>query len=167
MNAAKPTTPAFHLASFTREDEFAVIALEHSCFPDPQGSTELRLAFAGSARMAWVAKRDGDPAAVGYMLFDLPAGADWVRILRLAVHPAARRRAVGALLVSTLASSLAKPPEWRPDLFCDVRESNLGGQLFFKQLGFAVTCTKRGYFADTGEDALLFHRRVRGGGMLA
>ncbi len=79
-------------------------------------------------------------------------------ILRLAVDPSWQRMAVGMQLVERLKSKLAVNRRAKLDVF--VRETNMPGLLFFQSQGFTALGLERGWFEDTGEDAILMQYRV-------
>lgn len=89
---------------------------------------------------------------VGYMIYELERKS--VTAYTFAVDPAYRRRGIGRQLLGKLAAKLA--PHRRTHLFVECRETNLGGQLFFRAMGMRATAVMREHFEDTGEDAIRF-----------
>jgi ribosomal-protein-alanine N-acetyltransferase len=92
---------------------------------------------------------------VGFMIYELHKAK--LHILNFAVHPACRRSGVGSQMVAKLISKLSSHRRTRITL--EVRESNLGAQLFFSRQGFRATRVLRGYYEDSGEDAYLMEYR--------
>lgn len=86
---------------------------------------------------------------VGVMVYE----SQKVRLLvtNFAVHPDFRRQGVGSAMVRKLESKLSQ--QRRNEIVLDVRESNLGAQLFFKSQGFYCNEVLRGFYEETGEDA--------------
>ena len=69
---------------------------------------------------------------VGFMIYELHKNK--LHILNFAVHPGYRRFGVGAQMVAKLISKLSSHRRTRITL--EVRETNLGAQLFFRSQGF-------------------------------
>jgi len=74
-------------------------------------------------------------------------------ILNLAVGMPSRRRGVGRILVETLLSSFVREGVAR--VFLEVRESNGAAISFYRQLGFRLVGTRRGYYQEPDESALV------------
>lgn len=93
---------------------------------------------------------------VGFMIYELHAKR--LHVVNFAVHPEHRRMGVGRQLVEKLIRKLSTHRRSRLTLY--VRESNLGGQLFYRSLGFRAVAVERGYYDDSGEDGFRFEYRV-------
>ena len=93
---------------------------------------------------------------VGFMIYELHKAK--LHILNFAVHPSWRRGGVGAQMVAKLISKLSSHRRTRITL--EVRETNLGAQLFFRQQGFRAVRVMRCYYEDSGEDAFLMQYRL-------
>ena len=89
---------------------------------------------------------------VGFMIYELHKAK--LHIMNFAVHAAWRRRAVGSQMVQKLVSKLTSHRRTR--ITIELRESNLGGQLFLRQQGFKAVEVLRRAYADTHEDAYVF-----------
>jgi ribosomal-protein-alanine N-acetyltransferase len=81
-----------------------------------------------------------------------------LHILNFAVHPQCRRAGVGAQMVAKLISKLSSHRRTRITL--EVRETNLGAQLFFRNQGFRAVRVLRAFYEDSGEDAFLMQYRL-------
>jgi ribosomal-protein-alanine N-acetyltransferase len=78
---------------------------------------------------------------------------DEAHITTLAVHPAYRRQHIGErLLLGLLEVAIARRAR-RATL--EVRTSNIAAQQLYVKYGFQAVAIRRGYYADTGEDALV------------
>jgi ribosomal-protein-alanine N-acetyltransferase len=110
----------------------------------------------------WVARgaREGDASeaapVVGYLC--LWAIADEVHVTNLAVDPARRGKGVGRLLLGTLLARHRARGARRA--FLEVRPGNVEARRLYTSLGFQVVGRRRGYYVDTGEDALLLEARL-------
>jgi ribosomal-protein-alanine N-acetyltransferase len=93
---------------------------------------------------------------VGFMIYELHKAK--LHILNFAVHPTCRRSHVGSQMVAKLISKLSSHRRTRITL--EVRETNLGAQLFFRAQGFRAVRVLRGYYEDSGEDAFLMQYRL-------
>jgi len=93
---------------------------------------------------------------VGFMIYELHKAK--LHILNFAVHPTCRRSRVGTQMVTKLISKLSSHRRTRITL--EVRETNLGAQLFFRQQGFRAVRVLRSYYEDSGEDAFLMQYRL-------
>ena len=93
---------------------------------------------------------------IGFMIYDLHKAK--LHILNFAVHPLCRRSRVGTQMVAKLISKLSSHRRTRITL--EVRETNLGAQLFFRQQGFRAVRVLRCYYEDSGEDAFLMQYRL-------
>lgn len=88
---------------------------------------------------------------VGFMIYELHKNR--LHLLNLAVAPDFRRSGVGRRMVNKLVSKLSRGRRNR--IMLEIRETNLGAQLFFRELGFQAVSVLRDFFEDTTEDAYL------------
>jgi ribosomal-protein-alanine N-acetyltransferase len=78
--------------------------------------------------------------------------ADELHLLEVASHPDQRRRGFARALLAALME-YARANQKRLVLL-EVRRSNLAAIALYESCGFAATGVRRGYYSDTGEDAL-------------
>jgi [ribosomal protein S18]-alanine N-acetyltransferase len=95
---------------------------------------------------------------VGFMIYELHKNK--LHILNFAVHPSCRRIGVGSQMVAKLISKLSSHRRTRITL--EVRETNLGAQLFFRSQLFRAVRVLRAYYEDSGEDAFLMQYVLAG-----
>ncbi len=93
---------------------------------------------------------------VGFLVYELLNTR--LHILNMAVHPDFRRRGIGRQLIEKIITKLSH--HRRDKITLEVRETNLGAQLFFRACGFRATRVLRAYFPDTEEDAYWFEYRL-------
>ena len=93
---------------------------------------------------------------VGFMIYELHKNK--LHILNFAVHPSCRRLGVGAQMTAKLVSKLSSHRRTRITL--EVRETNLGAQLFFRSQTFRAVRVLRGFYEDSGEDAFLMQYKL-------
>jgi ribosomal-protein-alanine N-acetyltransferase len=76
-----------------------------------------------------------------------------MHITNIAVHPASRRRGIGrGLLGSVLEDARRRATRL---VVLEVRPSNIEARALYESFGFQVVGRRRGYYYDTGEDALV------------
>lgn len=69
-----------------------------------------------------------------------------------------RRKGVGRVLVISLLTEALRQRRFKAVL--QVRETNLGAQLFLRDSGFSAVDILHKYYGDTGEDAYLMNRPI-------
>lgn len=85
-------------------------------------------------------------------------GGIWViledsHITTIAVHPDARGKKYGELmLLHLLDETIAQGASW---ITLEVRETNTVAQSLYRKYGFTVVSTRRGYYSDNNENALV------------
>ena len=102
----------------------------------------------------WVGREDG--RIVGYIcLWEV---ADELHVTNVAVHPVARRRGIArALLDSVFARARGAGARM---ILLEVRPSNGEAIALYESFGFRSVGRRRGYYYDTGEDALVMEAQV-------
>jgi [ribosomal protein S18]-alanine N-acetyltransferase len=128
----------------------SVLRIEGSVYPRPWslGLFASELAMRGS-RAYRVAKVGS--TVVGYAGLMHTAGEG--HVTTLAVDPAWHRRQVGTRLLLALAHTAR---EWGcTGLTLEVRTSNAAAQELYRRFGFVPAGMRKGYYAETGEDALV------------
>ena len=157
------SVPDIRVEPMGAADLEAVLAIEHASFRTPW-SRQAFLHELERNRVAglWVARGGGAREAadatpvVGYLC--LWAVADEVHVTNLAVHPAWRGEGVGRLLLGTLLARHQALGARRA--FLEVRPGNAEARRLYEGLGFREVGRRRGYYVDTGEDALLLEARL-------
>ena len=137
------------------EDLDEVLAIERASFSMPwsRGAFLYEMQQNRVAR-CWVMREEG--RVIGYLcLWEI---ADELHITNIAVHPAHRRQGVGRLL---LQGVLEDARERRLRLVVlEVRPSNAEARKLYDAFAFRVVGRRRGYYYDTGEDALVMEARL-------
>lgn len=85
----------------------------------------------------------------GFMIYELLKSK--LHVLNFAVAPWCRRQGIGTQMIEKLAHKLAQ--QRRNEIVLEVRERNVGAQLFFRNQGLKATGVLRNYYEDTAEDA--------------
>ena len=149
----------------------AIIALQARCFPTPLPAAHLQrellinplaeflVAEANAAETGFDEPR-APTSIVGYL------SVWWVveeaHVSAIAVDPEWRRRGVARALMRALVErALARDIG---TLTLEVREGNHAARRLYAALGLREVGRRRGYYADTGEDALILTGPLAGGG---
>jgi [ribosomal protein S18]-alanine N-acetyltransferase len=93
---------------------------------------------------------------VGYMIYELHKSR--LHLLSLAIDPGYRRRGIGRAMVQKLIDKLSF--QRRNRLLLEIRETNLEGQLFFKEMGFRAISVLYQFYDQSHEDAYLMQFRA-------
>jgi ribosomal-protein-alanine N-acetyltransferase len=139
---------AFTIAQVTAADVPALEELAHECGLAVDFPAELRRSYA----LLWVARSSRAPhAPLGFLL--AWRAADELHLTDLGVTGAARRRGIARALVSQLLRE-GRERASRVVLL-EVRASNAPALALYGTLGFEELDRRVGYYADTGEDAVV------------
>jgi len=142
-------TPAA-IREMTAGDIPSVMEIERSSFITPwtEGMFRSQLGFADHA-INLVLVEDG--AVAGYAAAWI--AYDELHLLSIAVVPAARRRGVGSEILRALIERGSARGVVRAIL--EVREGNAAARAFYRRHGFVDIGTRRRYYSDTDEDAIV------------
>jgi ribosomal-protein-alanine N-acetyltransferase len=127
-----------------------VISIERRAFPTPWSLSMfvLELSKPSGVCLAAVA----DKHVLGYLI--CARYADVWHLMNIAVDPVARRQGVASLLLEQMLTR-AGPDE---AYTLEVRPSNVGAIALYERFGFRSAGTRRRYYRDTGEDAVIMWR---------
>lgn len=130
-----------------------VLEIEKASHPTPWP----RLLFLQELELGWArleTLRDAEGQLLGYL--DTWSVHDELHILNIAVSPRWRRCGCARyMLDAVLARGRA---EGKVYVTLEVREHNTGAQILYDSLDFKVVGRRKGYYRDTGEDALIMAR---------
>ncbi|MBN2340333.1 MAG: ribosomal protein S18-alanine N-acetyltransferase [Deltaproteobacteria bacterium] len=138
------------IASATAEHLDAICNIENTCFLTPwtKDAVQSEISDIGWSRTI-VALRESQ--VLGYCLYWLVA--DEIQLLKVAVHPQYQRKGVGgSMLQHIIHDGLSKKIH---SITLELRASNPAARRLYEKLNFQVTGIRRGYYTDTGDDALL------------
>lgn len=139
-----------HIRWCIRRDLAEVLDIEQHSFEFPWYEDDFVRYMRQKNVIGMVAERDNQ--VVGYMVYELHRHR--IDVSNLAVHPDLRYQSIGEQMVAKLISKLS--PDRRHTIRCEIRERNLGAQLFFQKCGFRATNVLRNYYDDSPEDAYVF-----------
>lgn len=142
--------PSLSIDRMRRADLDEVLAIERASFSMPwsRGAFLYEMEQNRVARCV-VVREDG--RVVGYIcVWEV---GDELHITNIAVHPAARRRGIARTLLGQVMEE-GRQRGVRV-VVLEVRPSNVEALALYESFGFKVIGRRRGYYYDTGEDALV------------
>jgi len=144
-----------HIRWMIRRDSPSVLAIEKASFEFPWDEDDFVRCLRQKNCIGMVAEINDE--VVGYMIYELHKNR--LHILNFAVTESFRRTTVGTQMLGKLSGKLSH--ERRNRIMLEVRETNLGAQLFFKNQGFRAISVLRDFYHDTDEDAYLMQYRYQ------
>ena len=145
---------SWHFRRLDASDAPALHALEKACFTLPWSEEQCRAAFGQTPFAAF--GLDSDQGVLAYISVYITA--DEMEVLNLAVSPELRRRGIGHRLLALALRTAAKMGMQKAVL--EVRVGNTPARSLYERHGFAVAGRRPRYYADTGEDALIYARSL-------
>jgi ribosomal-protein-alanine N-acetyltransferase len=139
------------IRALTYSDLPNVIAIERRAFPTPWSLAMFVLELSKPTSLCLAAVRD--ETLVGYVIcarYDL----DW-HVMNVAVDPDHRRQGIASAL---LAELYRRADDTEARFTLEVRKSNQDAIDLYMRDGFRVAGTRRRYYQDNGEDALIMWR---------
>jgi [ribosomal protein S18]-alanine N-acetyltransferase len=146
---ARPTVD-IEIVPMRRRHLPAVLRIEGKVYPRPwsPGLFLSELAQKGS-RVYLVAKYRGRVSGYGGVMLLGDEG----HITNIAVDPTHHRNRIGTrLLLSLIEASMEREVR---SMTLEVRRANEGAQAMYRKFGFETVGVRRGYYAETGEDAYI------------
>ncbi len=137
-----------------RRDMTDVLRIERESFEFSWGEEDFLKCLRQRNCIGMVAEVDSQ--IVGFMIYELHKSK--LSVLNFAVDPEWRRQGVGTEMAQKLVDKLSQ--QRRNEIILEVRETNLGAQLFFRQHGFRAIKVIREHYDDTTEDAYVMRYRL-------
>jgi len=144
-----------HIRWMIRRDMPDVLAIERKNFEYPWVDEDFVRCLRQRNCIGMVAEHEGQ--VVGFMIYELHRTR--LHVLNFAVLPGYQRRGVGSQMVAKLIAKLS--PARRSRILLEVRETNLGAQIFFRENGFRAISILHKHYDDTPEDAYVMQYRYR------
>lgn len=135
-------------------DNTEIVALEKLCFSTPWTEEQFNLAFKQDIFSVFGFRVSG--VLVAYIAVYHAAGE--LEILNIATHPEHRRRGYACKLLAMMLQVAARMGIERSLL--EVRRTNAPAISLYERLGFEPVGVRKGYYRDTGEDALVYSREI-------
>lgn len=140
-----------------RRDMPEVLQIEHASFVAPWEEEDFLRALRKRTCIGEIAEHKDK--IVGFNIYELQKTQ--IYLVNFAVAPWARLKGVGRQMIERLANKLILPRPRRNRLTLIVRETNIGGQLFFRACGFRARSVIRGHYEDTSEDGYAMQLRAK------
>lgn len=145
-----------HLRLAAPADLVAVERIEHDSFDDPWPTAALLQELVPS-NLRWPVVVTIDEVVVGYLM--AWRSVDQLHILNIAVSPEQRRRGLGAFMLDAALDEARKYD--MDEVTLEVRPGNTAALAMYRSRGFEERGIRPGYYADTGEDALVLTLDLR------
>ena len=140
------------IAHMTAEYVPQVAALEKVCFSDPWSENSVASELENPLS-CWLVALDGETVA-GYV--GSQTVLDETDMMNVAVHPGFRRQGVARALILALIGELKQRGSHY--LTLEVRASNTPARALYESLGFVLVGTRRNYYYNPKEDALILRK---------
>ena len=127
-----------------------VMSIERQVYPRPWSPTLFLAEMAETSNRAYLVARL-DKEVVGYA--GMICYGDEAHVTTVAVDPAHHRRKIGTRLLYDLLRAAVEMGARAVSL--EVRMSNWGAQRLYGRFGFRPVGVRKGYYQETGEDALI------------
>ena len=133
-----------------------VMAIEEGSFPTPW-SREMFLEDFPRAFSDTLVAAGTEDEVLGYSVCWTIAGES--HLLNIAVIPSRQGEGIGRALLSECIRRAARAGSSL--IFLEVRAGNEAAQRLYRSMGFTFRGIRKGYYTDTGEDAVILDREVR------
>jgi [ribosomal protein S18]-alanine N-acetyltransferase len=127
-----------------------VISIERRAFPTPWSLAMFVLELSKPSGVCLAAVEDG--RVVGYLICSRYAEV-W-HLMNIAVDPPGRQRGIATALLEEMIAWAGEEASFT----LEVRPSNGSAIALYEQFGFRSAGTRRRYYQDTGEDAVIMWR---------
>jgi [ribosomal protein S18]-alanine N-acetyltransferase len=144
------STPPITIRSLGYSDLPQVISIERRAFPTPWSLAMFVLELSKPSGVCLAALEDR--RIVGYLICS--RYADVWHLMNIAVDPPARRRGIATALLEEMIARAGAEASYT----LEVRPSNSSAIALYERFGFRSAGTRRRYYQDTGEDAVIMWR---------
>jgi len=144
------STSPITIRSLGYSDLPQVIAIERRAFPTPWSLAMFVLELSKPSGVCLAATEEG--RIVGYLICS--RYADVWHLMNVAVDPPSRRRGIATALLEEMIARAGDDASYT----LEVRPSNGSAIALYERFGFRSAGTRRRYYQDTGEDALIMWR---------
>ncbi|HEY7413135.1 MAG TPA: ribosomal protein S18-alanine N-acetyltransferase [Vicinamibacteria bacterium] len=143
-----PRLEALFLAAADVEDAGSLADLEQACQSHPWSRAQFAATLCHPAHAGVLVLR-GPGGLAGHCVVGWGGGE--AEVQNLAVHPRARRRGLGRLLLRHALRLAAR--QGGREAFLEVRAGNRAARRLYEECGFREVGLRRGYYQDPPEDA--------------
>jgi len=127
----------------------AILEIEERSFPSPWNRRAFLTELNNPISRLWGLTKDEQ--LVGYTCFWL--FPDEIHLLNIAVHPDARGQGLARHLMQRVVETAIS--EGIPSIWLEVRPSNEAAERLYRRMGFVVVGSRKNYYPDTHEDAVI------------
>lgn len=138
-----------HFRWMLRRDLPSVLSIENHSFGFPWNESDFIRCLRQRNIVGMVAEIE--ECVTGFFVYE--SHRSHIHLLSLAVHCCFKRRGIGTAIVEKLSGKLSKR---RNRIVCEIRETNVDAQCFFRGHGFLATEVLRGLYDVCPEDAYRF-----------
>ncbi len=146
------TTASIAIRPLTYADLPRVLAIERRSFPTAWSLSMFVLELSKPSGVC-LAAVDGAELA-GYLICARYAEA--FHLMNVAVDPARRRQGIASTLLDAMFERVGADAS----VTLEARVSNTGAIKLYERYGFRTVGTRRRYYTDTGEDAIIMWRAI-------
>ena len=143
-------TPSVTIRSLGYSDLPQVISIERRAFPTPWSLAMFVLELSKPSGVCLAAIEDRRVA--GYLICS--RYADVWHLMNIAIDPPMRRRGIATALLEEMIARAGEDGSYT----LEVRPSNSTAIALYERFGFRSAGTRRRYYTDTGEDAVIMWR---------
>jgi [ribosomal protein S18]-alanine N-acetyltransferase len=140
------------IRSLTYSDLPKVMAIERRAFPTPWSLSMFVLELSKPSGICLAAA--AGPEIQAYLICARYDQA--YHLMNIAVDPALRRRGLARMLIDAMIAQAGVDANFT----LEVRVSNTGAIALYESYGFRGVGTRRRYYQDTGEDAIIMWRAI-------
>lgn len=142
------------IKEMTKSDPPLFARIDKECFAVPWSEKAFEDEYKNDIAIYFSAECSGE--CVGYIGFWNVSGEG--DITNIAVRKSFRRIGVGSKLIEAV---IKKAKDIGISILTlEVRSSNISAQSLYKKYGFEVIGTRKGYYSDNGEDALIMTKTI-------
>jgi ribosomal-protein-alanine N-acetyltransferase len=146
---------ALSLSPMTLDDLDEVLEIERMSFQTPWSRGAFRYELTQNRVARSLVVRLGRQLAGYLCLWEI---GHEIHVTNLAVHPNVRRRGIGRALLGHVLDGARR--DGMELVFLEVRPTNHEALALYESFGFHVIGRRKGYYFDTGEDALVMEARL-------
>ncbi len=149
-----------HIRTSVRSDLPDLMRVENESFSAPWSEESMRSFLNHPDRRNCFTATDDEAnhAVIGYLVLQYVGNE--AEICNIAVCADERGRGIGAMLLDSAIDFCARKSA--SFLHLEVRRNNIQAIGLYEKKGFRMVGTRKGYYEDTGEDALLYAREITG-----
>lgn len=152
-------SPQVVLRNLDREHLDGVMEIEQASYATPWGREQFEEEIGREFSDSIVAVEEPGGVVLGYAV--CWTMAEESHLLNIAVRPGSREKGIGGTLLEECIRRGARARS--RSIYLEVRAGNEAALRLYGREGFRFVGIRRGYYTDTGEDAIVLARGIGGG----